>query len=248
MHSETKNCKNCKLIFIIEPDDFNFYEKIKVPPPTFCPECRQQRRYAWRNEITLYRRSCDLCGKSSVTIYSPKKSYKVFCPPCWWSDKWDAREIALDFDFNRPFFEQFYELQLKVPRIALLTKNSVNSEYTNHSGDDKNCYMSVSVFYSENVMYSNNIWEKGQDLCDCTMVIKNGVLSYQCVDSSDIYRCQFSAFLKNCTDCLYCYDLSNCQNCFLSYNLRNQNYFILNKKYSREEYLEKIKEFNLTSA
>ena len=247
MHSETKNCKNCQQIFIIEPEDFKFYEKMKVPAPTFCPECRQQRRYAWRNEITLYRRPCDLCGKSSVTIYSPKSPYKVYCPPCWWGDGWDAREITQEFDFSRPFFEQFHELQLKIPRIALLTKNSVNSEYTNHSGDNKNCYMSVSTFYSENIMYSNNIWEKGQDLSDCYMIMKNGVLSYECINCSDIYRCQFSTLLKNCTDCLYCYDMTNCQNCFLSCNQRNQSYLILNKKYGRDEYLEKIKEFNLGS-
>src|SRR3989344_2677906 len=77
--------------------------------------------------------------------------------------------------------------------------------------------------------------------------MKNGVLSYECTDSSDIYRCQFSILLKDCTNCFYCYDLRNCQNCFLSYNLRNQNYMILNEKYSKEEYDKKIKEFNLSS-
>ena len=128
-----------------------------------------------------------------------------------------------------------------------MTKNSVNSEYTNHSGDNKNCYMCVSTFYSENIMYSTNIWEKSQDLCDCTLIIKNGILSYECTDSLNIYRCQFSTLLENCTDCSYCYDLRNCQNCFLSYNLRNQNYMILNKKYLKEEYNKKIKEFNLSS-
>ena len=46
-------CQNCKKDFIIESEDFNFYEKIKVPPPTWCPDCRQQRRYAWQNERTL---------------------------------------------------------------------------------------------------------------------------------------------------------------------------------------------------
>ena len=31
MKSETRNCQNCKKDFVIEPDDFSFYEKIKVP-------------------------------------------------------------------------------------------------------------------------------------------------------------------------------------------------------------------------
>jgi len=87
---ESRKCQNCQQEFWIEPDDFTFYEKIKVPAPTWCPDCRQQRRYAWRNERVLYRRKCDLCGKSTVTIYSSNKPFKVYCPPCWWSDKWDG--------------------------------------------------------------------------------------------------------------------------------------------------------------
>ena len=50
MKSETKVCQNCKSDFTIEPDDFNFYGKIKVPAPTFCAECRLIRRLANREE------------------------------------------------------------------------------------------------------------------------------------------------------------------------------------------------------
>src|SRR3990167_7917455 len=77
--TQNKTCQNCKSQFVIEPEDFDFYKKISVPPPTWCPECRQRHRYAWRNERVLYRRNCDLCGKSTVTIYSPNKPYKVYC-------------------------------------------------------------------------------------------------------------------------------------------------------------------------
>ncbi|KKP33223.1 MAG: hypothetical protein A2312_00825 [Candidatus Staskawiczbacteria bacterium RIFOXYB2_FULL_32_9] len=245
MNSETKNCQNCKKDFVIEPDDFAFYEKIKVPPPTFCPECRLMRRYAWRNERVLYRRNCDLCEKSTVTIYSPNKPYKVYCPSCWWSDKWSALDCKQDFDFSRPFFEQFKELQLKVPRIALLTKNSVNSEYTNHSNNNKNCYMSVTTFDSENVMYSYEIHHASQDVCDCLKIDHGSQLIYECIDSEKCYKCQYCMFLRDSTDCYYCYDCRNCQNCFLSCNLRNKQYYFLNSPNSKEEYEKKIKEYNL---
>ena len=79
MQSETKICQNCKKDFIIEPDDFGFYEKIKVPPPTFCPECRFQRRMIFRNGRTLYRRQCDLCQKNIISIYSADASFPVYC-------------------------------------------------------------------------------------------------------------------------------------------------------------------------
>ncbi|MCP6719891.1 MAG: hypothetical protein KJI72_01010 [Patescibacteria group bacterium] len=240
-------CRSCEQKFTIKPDDFAFYEKISVPPPTLCPDCRQQRRYAWRNERVLYRRRCDLCGKSTVTIYSLNKPFKVYCPPCWWSDKWDALEYGRDFDFSRPFFGQWQELQLQVPRIALLTKNSVNSEYTNHAWDNKNCYLCFGCGWSENVMYSTNIFP-ARDCIDCYRIEKeSNELLYECINSYKCYQSQYGFLLEGCTNCYYCYDCRGCSNCFLSYNLRNKQYHILNKPYTKEEYQKKIEEFNLSS-
>jgi len=50
MNQETKQCQNCKKEFEIEAEDFNFYKKIKVPPPTrpeiiYCEKCYQQEVY-----------------------------------------------------------------------------------------------------------------------------------------------------------------------------------------------------------
>ena len=206
-NSQTKSCVNCNQNFTIDAEDFNFYEKIKVPPPTWCMECRQQRRYAWRNERTLYRRNCDLCGKSTVTIYSPNKPHKVYCNECWWGDGWDPSAYGIDFDFSRPFFEQFHELQLKVPRMALLNKNSVNSDYTNHSGNNKNVYMSFCVFDGENIMYSTWTMQNYRDCMDCSFIQEKGERLYETIDSRTSYQCQYGIFLKDCSSCLYCYDL-----------------------------------------
>src|SRR3989344_3418110 len=246
MKSETKNCQNCKKDFVTESEDFNFYEKIKVPPPTWCPNCRQLRRYAWRNERTLYRRNCDLCQKSTVTIYSPNKPYKVYCNECWWGDGWDHASYGREFDFTRPFFDQFAELQHDVPRMALLNKNSVNSEYTNHSSDNKNVYLSFATLYSEDVMYSTWVM-KSRGCTDCSFIYEKGERLYECNDSRSSYQCQYSVFLKDCSSCYYCYDCHGCNECFMSYNLRNKSYVFKNKQYTREEYLKKIKEYELSS-
>ena len=247
-HSNTlvQACKNCKKDFTTEGEDFNFYEKIRVPPPTWCPECRQLRRYAWRNERTLYRRNCDLCGKNTVTIYSSNKPHKVYCNECWWGDGWDASSYGRDFDFSRPFFEQFAELQLDVPRMALLNKNSVNSDYTNHSGDNKNVYLSFSSFFDENVMYSTWVFHS-RDCTDCTFIYEKGERLYEIIDSRTCYQCQYGLFLKDCSNCLYCYDCRGCNNCFMSSNLRNKSYVFKNKQYTREEYLKKMKDYELLS-
>ena len=241
---ETRACQNCKTNFTIEPDDFGFYEKIKVPPPTWCPECRQLRRYAWRNERTLYRRNCDLCGKSTVTIYSSNKPHKVYCNECWWGDGWDQTSYGRDFDFSRPFFEQFQELQLAVPRMALLNKNSVNSDYTNHSSDNKNAYLSFATLYCENIYYSTWVM-KSRDCIDCSFIYEKGERLYETIDSRTCYQCKYSFFLKDCSNCDYCYDCHGCNNCFMSANLRSKSYVFKNKQCSREEFFKKMKEFEI---
>lgn len=246
MGPETRNCQNCKTDFVIEAEDFSFYEKIKVPPPTLCVCCRQQRRYAWRNERVLYRRNCDLCNKSTVTIYSPNKPFKVYCVPCWWGDDWDHSIYGRDFDFSRPFFEQFSELQHEVPRMALLTKNSINSEYTNHSGDNKNVYLSFSSFGNENIFYSTWVM-KSRDCTDCGFIAEKAERSYEVLDSRGVYCCQYGIFLKDCSSCLYTYDCHGCNDCFMSSNLRNKSYVFRNVQCTREEYLEKMKTIDLSS-
>ncbi len=243
---ETKNCKNCKKDFTIEPEDFSFYEKIKVPPPTWCPDCRQQRRYAWRNERTLYRRNCDLCKKSMVTIYSPNKPFVVYCNECWWGDGWDPASYGRDFDFSRPFFEQFSELQHVVPRMGLLNKNSTNSEYTNHAANNKNCYLSFTLIDDENIMYSTWVI-RSRDCIDCSFIYEKGERLYDVIDSRTCYQSQSSIFLKDCSSLLYCYDCHGCNDCFMSSNLRNKSYVFKNVQYTREQYLEKVKEYDLSS-
>ncbi|KKT90642.1 MAG: hypothetical protein UW91_C0052G0013 [Parcubacteria group bacterium GW2011_GWF2_45_11] len=101
---ETKTCQNCKSGFTIEPEDFAFYEKIHVPPPTFCPDCRLQLRLLFRNERTFYKRKCDLCGKNMISSYAPEYTYPVYCQKCWWSDKWDPYQYGREYDFSKPFF------------------------------------------------------------------------------------------------------------------------------------------------
>ena len=112
MNQETKKCQNCKKDFVIDQEDFNFYEKMDVPLPTFCPLCRAQRRMAFRNERTFYKRPCSMCNKDMISLYADNSPFPVYCHECWWSDKLDATSFGRDFDFSRPFFEQFKEFEL----------------------------------------------------------------------------------------------------------------------------------------
>ncbi|HBA46028.1 hypothetical protein A2W67_03535 [Candidatus Nomurabacteria bacterium RIFCSPLOWO2_02_40_28] len=234
-------CQNCRANFVIEPNDFGFYEKIKVPPPTFCPECRRQRRWAWRNNMSLYSRKCKLCDESVISIYSPDSSIIIYCNKCWWSDKWDPKSYGKEYDFSKPFFTQFKELMQKVPHMSVVNDDgiaSVNCEYTHDWWFSKDCYMCFSGWNVQSVMYSFFMLQ-GRDMMDCNIIRSKSENLYECVRGKNSYQLKYSQLCLACIDSQFLYDCANCSNCFMCANLRNKKYHFKNKEYSKEEY-EKI--------
>lgn len=239
-------CKNCQKEFIIYPEDKLFYQKIGVPEPTWCPDCRQQRRLSFRNVSYLYLRQCDLSGKDIVSNYSPDKPFVIYDPKVWWSDKWNPVDYGQDYDFSKTFFAQFKNLQLKVPRPALLDKNSVNSDYTNHGGYNKNCYMCFNTGMSEDCYYCTNFTLNTKDSVDCYDVQKSELL-YECFSGQECYHSKYLLYCQGCADSAFLYDCRGCNNCFKCWNLRNQEYCIENKKYSKNDYEKALKDVYLAS-
>jgi len=232
---ENRNCQNCKEDFVIEPDDFLFYEKIKVPPPTFCPECRMIRRMIWRNCRSLFRRNCSNCDKSIISMYSQERTKIIYCMDCWNSDDRDPFLQGRDYDFSRNFFEQLKELREESPVLfAHHTGTLIRSDFTNYSGDNKDCYLSYSVIGCENILYSENI-DKSKNNLDCYAVQKIENCSYN-IDCDNNYDSHFCLQSQKCINSYFVYDCINCQNCCLSSNLRNKQYVFKNEKLTRTEY------------
>ena len=246
MQSENKICQNCKQDFTIELDDFGFYEKIKVPPPTFCPECRSVRRMTSTNERVLYFRKCDLTGDRILSMYPENSPFPVYHPKDWYSDKWDAYQYGMEYDFSKPFFEQFKELQKKVPRMALVRQGqSINSEYTHRVHDMKNSFMVFRMTGSVDSLYCY----VGKNITDCVdcLSIWDCQSCYECIDCNNSYKIRFSEECHDCRDSFFLYACRDCSNCVGCVNLISQSYCIFNKKYNKEEYFEKLNELKLNT-
>ncbi len=235
----TRTCQNCRQNFVIEPEDFLFYEKVKVPAPTFCVECRNQRRFAFRNERSLYRRKCDLCGQVVIGRVSQDKPYSMYCQKCWWSDQWDPLSFGQEYDFSKPFFAQFRELLRRVPHVSLLNSNMVNSEWVNQETDDKNCYLNTGGHFNENSAY-NTYEVHGKDSFDNYWLIQSE-LCYEDINCDRCYKTFFSQECIECRETMFSYDCRNCTNIFGCAGLRNKKYYIFNKPYTKEEYHDFMK-------
>lgn len=219
-------CRNCKNQFEITDDDLAFYDKISpvfvgkkyaIPPPTLCPECRLQRRVAWRNERYLYRRQCGKCMRETISIYAPDSKFPIYCNKCWWGDSWDARDYSRDFDFSRAFFVQLRDLMDEVPQLAIQNDDGVasqNCQYCQDFAYGKNCYFVIGTWYTEDSFYSSINTSYNRAICDCTHVLRSQ-LTYESLDSQSLYNCVFVQNSENCSDCFFGFDLKGCKNNFI---------------------------------
>ncbi len=247
MKNEVRQCQNCKKDFTIETEDFSFYQKIKVPPPTFCPDCRTIRRLCWRNEMCLYKRKCDAEGhdENVITIYHPDEKLVVYDTKSWWGDKWNAIAYGREYNFSKPFFEQWKELRDSIPLQALSNSNAKNSDYCNVAEDSKDSYMSSGSWKIEKTFYSNRIGDikESSDL----YVIHRSELCYDDMFCTDSYHLLYSLKCKNCVDSYFLYDCHGCINCLGCTSLRSKSYCMWNEQLSREEYLSRLEKLNLKS-
>ncbi|MEM5810054.1 MAG: hypothetical protein QW156_04170, partial [Candidatus Aenigmatarchaeota archaeon] len=232
-------CQNCKNEFKIEEEDFDFYKKIQVPPPTWCPECRLIRRMIWRNERTLYKRKCDFSGKEIFSMFSKDAQVKVYDREVWWSDQWDPLEYGMEYDFSKPFFDQFFQLIKNVPWFSRVAGDFTNSDYCMNAAHLKNCYLIFYSNYDENCFFGNGL-HRCRDCYDNSYLVDCEL----CYGSFRLKRCNRAFFCAECEDCLdiyFCKNCTGCSNCFGCANLKHKSYCIFNKQYSKEEYFEKIK-------
>lgn len=245
MHSETKQCNKCKQDFILDQDDFSFYEKMQVPVPKICPDCRFKLRAVWRNETRLYTgRKCDMCEKSIISMYNPKSPYKIYCYDCFYSDKWDAKDYAMEYDETRPFLEQLKELFIKVPKINLGISVAgginVNTEYANMVSACKNCYLVFNGGPAEDLLYSRGM-RNGLDSSDVYFGVKFE-RCYECINVQESSGVLWGQNVNSCIDSIFIQNGSGLTNCFGCVNLRNKSNCYFNEQLSAEEYQKRIKE------
>jgi hypothetical protein len=179
-----------------------------------------------------------------ISIYSPDKEYEVYCSNCWWGDTWDPLSYGRDFDFSKPFFEQWQKLWDTLPKLNLLILgDNVNSDYTHDNYRLKNCYLTFDGEQGVDCYYGET-FAKIKDCVDF-LTLQNSELCYECINCVDSYKLMYSRFCYNCSNSAFLVDCVGCKNCYGCVNLHRKEYCIFNKQYSKEEYEEKIRLLNI---
>lgn len=165
--------------------------------------------------------------------------------------------------FNKPYSEDDYRKKIhdlkKQPAAKIL--EALRPEFDKHprlfsrllKGDErcfgdyiyfsKNCYLCYNVRNIENAAYASNIMDpefSSSDIFDCNFG-SNLHLCYECQNVFASSNCNFLENCANCADCEYAIFCYNCRNCFGCAYMMNKEYCILNRPFSREEYLALLK-------
>lgn len=229
-----KICTDCGGKYEFSAEELKLFEHWGFDPASTCFVCNQKHRISFRNGRNMYKRKCDATGEEIISIYSQNSPYKIYKSNEWYNDKWDSMDYGRTFDFNRPFFDQFQELRLEVPRMAMHNVKAENSDFCNQTYGNKNCYMIVGGDFNEDSMYGT-LCMRNRSLVDGDYTTDTE-MGYMMSDSIHCYNCRFTFDSKNCSDCSYISNCTGCKNCILCTNLSQKSYCIRNKQLTKEDY------------
>ena len=229
-----QTCRLTGKTFLVPADEIALCESLHVPVSDIAPEERVRICMAERNEWKRYHRTCDKTGSPIISGYPAGSPYTVYRNDIWWGDTWEALDYGKPFDVQKPFFEQFLDLQKRVPREGTSIFQCENCDYNSHVRYSRNCYLNSLAANCEDTYYS--YWTvRGKNCFDCAYSNDN-TLCYDCVDCNNCYGCIAAQDSTNCNDCFFSYQLTGCKNCILCTNLANKTYCIRNNPCTKEEY------------
>src|SRR5258706_1459398 len=131
------------------------------------------------------------------------------------------------------------ELKTVYPVAQTNEAHNENSEYGNYIAFSKNCYMCFDAGHNEDSCYLyDSFYNK---MCyDTTYAAQNNQLSYEVVDSANLFNCNYAVYSSKCNDSSYIFNCSNLKDSLGCVGLSNKQYCVLNRQLTKEEY-ERIK-------
>lgn len=240
-----KVCEHCNKDFIITEIEVSMGNKIGLELSTICSSCLLKQQLSFWLFGKFRKGKSDLSGQSLITVLPENSRYPIYSLKEWYGDEWEALDYGVDYNPEESFFKQLQNLQEKIPHPHQNGTNNTNCDYSDDVWSSKNCYLARSMVDCEDLLYSyRNI--KVKNSIDVGLCFSSE-RCFSCLNCINSYRLFYSRDSKDCIDSHFLFDCRNCQNCFMCSNLRGKNYCIENIQYTKEEYKEKLKSFNLDS-
>lgn len=220
------------------------YERFGFPVPDIHPITRFLVKLAFVNTWSLNWTKDARTQKDILSCYNPADGHIVYDHTYWWSDEFDAKAYGREFDFSRPFFEQYFEMVQKIPKLNLTLLKSENVDYCNNMFASRNCYLTFNSVACEDCYYCL----RGTENRDCAYVHSSQKceLCFSCANCRECYNVQFSEFSTQCTNSRFLSNCIDCTDCYQCANLKHKQYCIRNTQYTKEEYERQMADIDLS--
>ncbi|MFH0819085.1 MAG: hypothetical protein V1898_03780 [Patescibacteria group bacterium] len=86
-------CVNCDKNYKLVKQEYDFYQRLNIPVPRKCPDCRHKSRMSKRNSKSLWKRQCmctqpdhnhqGRCTMEFETTFKPERKELIYCGDCY---------------------------------------------------------------------------------------------------------------------------------------------------------------------
>jgi hypothetical protein len=127
------------------------------------------------------------------------------------------------------------QLKKSYPLTQTNEAHNQNSSYGNWVAFSKDCYLCFDTGHSESCAYTyDSFYNK---MCyDATYAAQNNQLSYEIVDSGNLFNCNYAVSSQNCSDSSYIFNCLNVKDSLGCVSLQNKQYCVLNRQLTKEQY------------
>ena len=126
MNSETKNCQACGKSFTFSDEAARLYGEHDLPMPVNCERCRMKHLLSLWIFGRFRKTSSALSGKPVITVLPSDVPFPIYDKTEFISDAWEAMDYGQDYDAEKFFVDQLYDLFTKVPHPHQIGTNNVD--------------------------------------------------------------------------------------------------------------------------
>ncbi len=222
--------------WMMDEEEISWYKKFYVPPSPYSPKARLWHLAAigWSAYQWWWNKHPET-GQPILSYVHPASGIKVL-PDTEWFAK-DFSDTYLTPSFERSVFDQFRELQLKVPVNATRNVKEPENSIASVSAGDVNSYF-AQASRSRNCVYVADCMD-AEDCVECS-ACENIRECYRVSHCQRMFRCGFANECMDCQTSSFIFDCRNCEFCFGATNKRNKKYLWWNEQLTKEEWEQRI--------
>lgn len=241
---EQRICRRCASAFSCFAKDDEMHTKLapvisgetfSLPSPDLCRACRERNKMLFRKERWLYKRVCDGCKKTFVSVFPQEYPGKVLCHACWYNPAiYDPTTYGREISLTEPLLPQLQRLAAETPALGIFQSDDIeNSDYAQHIAACKGCYLCGAITNSEKCFYTFAT-ARADTTIDCSFLTDTEVV-YDSIDIVNARRVFFSSSVKNSSFVRFSNAIENANYVLLSAGVHNAQYVYKNQSLPKDE-------------